>query len=90
MSERTTIEGRPTQVLTDGEGPIPAFGPVPQDEHGRIVLSEADWRDRAEAALRVLRLLPTLPDEDPPGVEVEMMRGIDATRPHRKLFEGMY
>jgi hypothetical protein len=31
-----------------------------------------------------------MPDEDPPGAWEEAMRDLDAHRPHRKLFEGLY
>ncbi len=31
-----------------------------------------------------------MPDEDPPGAWEEAMRDLDAHRPHRKLFKGLY
>lgn len=78
--------------LVDEQGPIPTFPPRQFDEHGRLVpISDDERRARAEANARALRVIFSRPDNDPPGVEREMMRGIDENRgPGRKLFEGMY
>jgi hypothetical protein len=80
----------PSDGLCDELGLIPVFGPVRTDERGRVVMTEQERRARAAAAVRALKALERLPDDDPPGTTEAMMRGIDAGRPHRKLFEGMY
>jgi hypothetical protein len=76
--------------LCDEQGPIPVFGPVRTDEQGRIVLTDEERAARRDAAIRMLRVLGTYPDTDPPGTDEAFMRGIDENRPHRPLFEGMY
>ena len=84
-------ESGPEQELVDDGGPIPTFPPRGLDEHGRLIpLSLEERAARRDAAIRVLRVLADLPDDDPPGIEGAMMRGIDEARPHRPLFEGMY
>jgi hypothetical protein len=50
----------------DEQGPIPAFGPVRTDERGRIVLTDEERAARRAAAIRMLRVLGTHPDTDPP------------------------
>ena len=79
-------------LLFDDEGPIPTFPPRQFDEEGRLIpLSDEERRARARTAARALAALDRLPDEDPPGTNEAMMRGIDAHRtPGQKLFEGMY
>jgi hypothetical protein len=76
--------------LTDDLGAIPAFPPRSLDEHGRLVpLPPEERKARSEAAIRVLKAIRTLPDDDPPGIEAEFLRGIDESRPPgKKLFEG--
>ena len=76
--------------LCDEQGPIPTFGPIRLDDQGRIVISEEEIEARAEAGLRMLRALAFMPDDDPPGTDEEFMRNIDAERPHRPFFKGMY
>jgi hypothetical protein len=77
--------------LVDDRGPIPTFPPRVLDAHGRLIpLSPEERAARRDAAIRVLKSLRGLPDDDPPGTEEAMMRGIDEGRPHRPLFEGMY
>jgi hypothetical protein len=80
----------PHDGLCDEQGPIPVFGPIVLDEHGRIVMSDDERLGRSAAALRALTALAKLPDSDPPGTDELVMRGIDEGRPHRPLFEGMY
>lgn len=88
--------GRPAETpgdgLVDEHGPIPTFPPRQVDEHGRLIpISEEERRARHSAAIRALKALDKLPDNDPPGTEQEMMRGIDSHRPPgAKLFEGLY
>ncbi len=91
MNQPTAILPRPPEPLADERGPIPVFGPARTDERGRVVMEEAERAARAEAALRFLRLLPSLPDDDPPDTNERLMRAIDEDRPPgRKLFDGMY
>ena len=44
----------------------------------------------AQAIADLVERMLTMPDEDPPGAWEEAMRDLDAHRPHRKLFEGLY
>ena len=78
--------------LVDDEGPIPTFPPRQLDEEGHLIpISDEEWQARIKAANRALAALDRLPDDDPPGTEEAMMRGIDAHRaPGCKLFEGLY
>jgi hypothetical protein len=76
--------------LVDEVGPIPAFPPRQLDNLGRLIsLSPEERKARAEAAIRALDAIRNLPDDDPPGIEAEFMRAIDADRPPgQKIFEG--
>ena len=76
--------------LRDEKGLIPAFGPVRLDEQGRIVVSKEERRARAEAAVRMLKVIDQRPDNDPPGIEEKFMRNYDENHPHRPQFEGYY
>jgi hypothetical protein len=89
-AERRTDETR--RLLCDEQGPIPTFPPRQLDEHGRLIpLSPEERKARSEAVIRALKAIRNLPDDDPPDIEEQMMRGIDATRPPgRKLFDGYY
>src|SRR5690348_11626514 len=81
----------PATELIDDQGPIPTFPPRAFDENGRLIpLSSEERAARRDAAIRTLKALRNLPDDDPPGTEEAMMRGIDEGRPQRPLFEGMY
>ncbi|HWE35956.1 MAG TPA: hypothetical protein VG406_05230 [Isosphaeraceae bacterium] len=87
----TPPEPVPHDGFCDEQRPIPTFGPVKLDEHGRIVMSDEERAARRDAAIRVIAAIRHLPDDDPPDTEEQMMRGIDANRPEgAKLFEGMY
>jgi hypothetical protein len=50
---------------------------------------EKQARNAEAIAVLVERML-AMPDEDPPGAWEDAMRDLDAQRPHRKLFEGLY
>ncbi len=53
------------------------------------ITPEEQARDARAIAEFIERLL-SMPDEDPPGAWDEAMHDLDAQRPHRKLFEGLY
>ena len=61
------------------------------DSTGRVrpISAEEQAHDAKAIADLVERML-AMPDEDPPGAWEEAMRDLDAHRPHRKLFEGLY
>jgi len=90
----TNAKAEPFEVFYDGlrdeQGLIPAFGPVRLDDEGHIIMSEEESRARAEAAVRVLKVIGKLPDDDPPGIEEEFMRSFDEHHPHRPQFKGYY
>jgi hypothetical protein len=67
------------------------FPPLRHDEKGRIFpLTPEERKARSEAAIRALAAIAKLPDNDPPGIEAEFMRGIDENRgPSRKIFEDL-
>jgi len=70
----------PNDGLYDEEGPIPTFGPVPVDEHGRIALSEEEQSARRSALIRALRVIGEPRGKpDPPEVHAAVMRlaGLD-------------
>jgi hypothetical protein len=78
--------------LCDEQGPIPTFPPVQCDSKtGRMLpMSDEERAARRDAVIRVLKVIEQREDNDPPGIEEEIMRGIDSHRPHRPLFKGMY
>jgi len=66
--------------------------PLPRNDatgHVLPITPEEQVRDARAIADLVERML-AMPDEDPPGAWEEAMRDLDAQRPHRKLFEGLY
>jgi hypothetical protein len=81
-----------SHTLSDEDGPIPTFPPRALDERGRLVpISAEERKARSEAAIRTIRALAQLPDDDPPDTMERMMRGIDEGRPAgAKQFGGMY
>ncbi len=88
MSKRTASEL--IEPLTDEQGPIPTFAPARLDEQGRLVMSEAERRARSLAAAGVLKALAKRADQDPAGIENELMQAIDAARPPgQKVVEGL-
>jgi hypothetical protein len=67
-------------------------GPQPCDDaSGRMapISAKEQARDARAVANFVERML-AMPDEDPPGAWEEAMRDLDAHRPFRKLFEGIF
>ena len=85
-----SIEGT---ELADDLGPIPSFPPLALDpETGRMLpISDEEFDARRDAALRMLVVLEQITDEsDTVERWREVYRNIDAGRPHRPLFEGLY
>ena len=61
------------------------------DATGRVLpIGPEEQAQDAKAVAAFVELMFALPDDDPPGVWEEAMRDLDAQRPHRKLFEGLY
>jgi len=79
--------------LADELGPIPSFPPLALDpETGRMLpISDEELAARRDAALRMLKVLDQITDEsDTDEKWREVYRNIDACRPHRPLFTGLY
>ena len=66
--------------------------PAPRvDARGRILpITPEEQARNARAIAAFIERMQGMPDEDPPGAWEEAMRDLDAHRPHRKLFEGLY
>jgi hypothetical protein len=63
--------------LSDEQGPIPAFGPVETDEHGRIVMSDEEAEARRAAAARTMKAIGNISDEtDVDAVWDDVFRGL--------------
>jgi hypothetical protein len=93
MSEHAVPTDRDQDGLCDEEGPIPSFPPIPIDPvTGRILpISDEERAARRAAAIRAIKAIGRITDEtDTDERWREVYRGIDESRPHRKLFEGMY
>jgi hypothetical protein len=61
------------------------------DAHGRVLpITPEEQARNARALAETIEWMLATPDEDPPGAWEEAMRDLDAHRPHRKLFEGLY
>jgi len=85
-----SIEGT---ELTDELGPIPSFPPLALDpETGRMLpIADEELAARRDSALRMLKVLDQITDEsDTDEKWREAYRNIDACRPHRPLFTGLY
>jgi hypothetical protein len=85
-----------TSRSTDTASPelpcAPSAHRVPcNDATGRVrPISAEEQARKAQAIAAFVDLMLAMPDEDPPGAWEEAMRDLDAHRPHRKLFEGLY
>ncbi len=67
--------------------PVPCNDPIT----GRVVpITPEEQARNAKAIADLVDRMLAMPDEDPPGAWEEAMRDLDAHRPHRKLFEGLY
>ncbi len=61
------------------------------DARGRVLpITPEEQARNARAIAAFIERMKAMPDEDPPGAWEEAMRDLDAQRPHRKLFEGLY
>lgn len=79
--------------LIDELGPIPTFPPLRLDpETGHMIpLSDGEIEARRAAAMRMLKHLDQVTGEnDTDEAWREVYRNIDASRPHRPLFEELY
>ena len=93
MNDQATIPEIEQVSLCDSEGPIPVFPPLAIDPAtGRVLPMSDDEREaRRAAAIRAIDAIAQITDEtDTVELWTEGMRDLDAHRPHRKLFEGMY
>jgi hypothetical protein len=86
------------EAETDQEPGVPdpphasSPGRVPcNDAKGRVLpITPEEQARKARAISAFVDKMLAMPDEDPPGAWEEAMRDLDAHRPHRKLFEGLY
>jgi len=78
--------------LVDERGPIPEFGPAKFNPDGTVIHPlPGEMEARYDAYRRARKIFDQLPNTEPPGLDEEIMRGIDAERPPgQKLFEGYY
>jgi hypothetical protein len=93
MTEHDVSTPTAPDGLCDEEGPIPRLPPLPVDPAtGRLLpMSDEERATRRAVAIRAIKALGKITDEtDTDEVWEEVYRNIDAGRPHRKLFEGMY
>ncbi len=78
---RTRHERRPARAR-----PVPC-----NDATGRVLpITPEEQARNAKAIADLVERMLAMPDEHPPGAWEEAMRDLDAQRPHRKLFEGLY
>jgi hypothetical protein len=93
MDPKSITSGVEDAPLRDAEGLIPKFPPLPVDPAtGRLLpISDEERAARRAAAIRAIKAIGQIPDETETdeGWE-EVYRNIDESRPHRKLFEGLY
>jgi hypothetical protein len=84
--------GRSTETAPSDPLPSQSARRVPcNDATGRVrPISIEEQARNARAIATFVDLMLAMPDEDPPGAWEEAMRDLDAHRPHRKLFEGLY
>jgi hypothetical protein len=93
MIDPETVKETGPAPLVDAEGPIPTFPRRTVDPALGAVppLSEEEQAARASAVGRAMKVIASITDEtDTDERWAEIMRDLDACRPHRKLFEGMY
>ncbi len=84
--DRSTETASPELPTTPSAHRVPCNDPT-----GRVRPISAEEQARnAQAIADLVERMLAMPDEDPPGAWEEAMRDLDAHRPHRKLFEGLY
>ena len=67
----------PWDGLADDRGPIPTFGPIRTDEHGRIVINDAEEVARRDAIIRALQAVGNITDEtDTDEIWDQVFRGL--------------
>jgi hypothetical protein len=69
---------------------IPPPSRTLRDGRGRIIATDAEWAERMARLAEVFARYEAGSVDEPPGLDEEIMRGIDEGRPHRPLFDGMY
>jgi hypothetical protein len=92
LLDKEPDENAPKEAASRDDRQAPSARPLPRnDATGRVIpiTPEEQARDARAIADLVERML-AMPDEDPPGAWEEAMRDLDAQRPHRRLFEGLY
>jgi hypothetical protein len=90
-SEKPDVDTEEEVAPLDRRVEIPRR-PVPcNDATGRVrPITPEELARNARAIAEFVERMLAMPDEDPPGAWEEAMRDLDAHRPHRKLFEGLY
>jgi hypothetical protein len=80
------------EAALQGHTRASAPGRLPcNDATGRVLpITPEEQAQKARAVAVFVDRMLAMPDEDPPGAWEEAMRDLDAHRPHRKLFEGLY
>jgi hypothetical protein len=91
-SDAQTGASRSTETASPEWPSPPSAHRVPcNDVTGRVrPISAEEQAKKAQAVAAFVDMMLAMPDEDPPGAWEEAMRDLDAHRPHRKLFEGLY
>lgn len=87
-SDANTVD----EAALPGHAGVPSPRRVPcNDTTGRVLpITPDEQAEKARAVAAFVDKMLSMPDEDPPGAWEEAMRDLDAHRPHRKLFEGLY
>jgi hypothetical protein len=90
--DEQTGASRSTETVSRELPSAPSGHRVPcNDVTGRVrPISAQEQARKAQAIAAFVDLMLAMPDDDPPGAWEEAMRDLDAHRPHRKLFEGLY
>jgi hypothetical protein len=90
-------EGQPDGKTSEGASPqgqhrAPSRRFVPcNDACGRVrPITPKEQAQNAKAIAELVGWMLAQADEDPPGAWEEAMCDLDAQRPHRELFEGLY
>jgi len=81
-----------TETAQQGHARASSPRPVPcNGATGRVVpITPEEQAQKVRAIPAFVDTMLAMPDGDRPGAREEAMRDLDAHRPHRKLFEGLY